>query len=624
MDVDSSRKILGAADYASFIMLMAVSTIIGIYFAYKDRNNATMKNYFFGGKQMHPLIVGLSLAVTFQSAVVVVAAPAETYLSGTLMLWEPLMRVLSVPIVFAYIIPLYHRLQLKTVYEYLELRYNSKLRRILAGMLSLGTLFYVATVIYLPAVAVNAVTSLPLAWSIVITGVIATFYTTMGGMKAVIWTDVLQSGIMIIGMVAVMVRGLIVIGGFGELYNSLDRGDRFTAFRFDYGLVSRLSPGGLIVGGYFMGLGATGIEQSIIQRFQSCATTGKARSALLIYVIPTLIITITSVVDGLIMYAYYEGCDPVKSGKLDSVDQGIPYMTLEIFESIPGMAGLFISAIFSASLSTISSCLNSLSVLVLEEFIAIKRPSMSDKLKVKVGKVIGIVLGAILISMTFGISASESNVFELLYGFTSLTYGPGIAVYFLGIFFPWTNTIGAMTGMFTSYAVLVFMFIGRHFLNHSPYPTNLPDVSTDLCPTNSTEYMINSNATTTNFNATMFNYNVTMINFDATTMESVTTNTIEIERTFLRDIYNVNYNFLMMVGFVITLTVGLIASFITGHTPGSKADPKLFVPLVDLDILPEKVRKFFRFGVPELPVELKVEYSSGNGNIVRVCTEEMK
>nr|XP_039257386.1 sodium-coupled monocarboxylate transporter 1-like [Styela clava] len=596
--MESIRADLGLADYLSFVLLMAVSTVIGIYFAYRDRNEATTKNYFFGGKQMHPVAVGLSLAVTFQSAVVVIAAPAETYLSGTLMMWEALMRILSVPIVFAYVVPLYHRLQLRTVFEYLELRFSSTLRRILAGLLSTGMIFYVGTVLYLPAVAVNAVTSLPLAWSIVITGVIATFYTTLGGMKAVIWTDVLQSGIMILGMVAVLIKGLIVIGGFDELYDSLERGGRFTASRFDYGIISRLSPIGIIVGGFFMGLGGIGIEQSIIQRFQSCETVSKAQSALLVYILPTLIITITSVGNGLIMYAFYEGCDPVKSGKIESIDQGISYMTLEIFQSIPGMTGLFISSIFSASLSTISSCLNSLSVLILEDLIAIKWPSMSDRVKVTVGKILGVILGVVLISMAFAISASGSNVFELLYGFTSLTYGPGIAIYFLGFFFPWTNTIGAMTGLFSSYAVLVFMFVGRRFFNDPPYPTNLPGVSTEFCQNNLTE-----------------NFQITNL----TTELPLTSSAIpEIERTFLRDVYNINYNFLMMIGFIITIIVGIIASFLSGHTPASKADPRLFVPLVDNKRLSLKVLKFFRFGVPNLLSESTKQYRTANKNDVLI------
>nr|XP_039256866.1 sodium-coupled monocarboxylate transporter 1-like [Styela clava] len=605
MDPESIRKDLGVADYLSFVLLMAISTIIGVYFAYKDRNDATTKNYFFGGKQMHPVAVGLSLAVTFQSAIVVIAAPAETYISGTLMMWEPITRILAVPIVLLYLIPLYHRLQLDTVYQYLELRYNSTMRRATSALLSLGSLFYVGTVVYMPAVALNAVTPLSMASSIILTGVICTVYTTLGGMKAVIWTDVIQSGILILGLVAVFIKGLMVVGGFDEMYGAIERGDRLTAFRFDYGIISRLSPGGIIAGAYFMSLGGIGVEQAIVQRFQTCETSGKARCALLVHVVPTIIIGMTSVGNGLIMYAYYEGCDPVKSRKLQNIDQGIPYMTLEIFENIPGMAGIFVSTIFSASLSTISSCLNSLSVLILEDFIVAKWPSLTERRKVAIGKITGGILGIILILLAFGISASEANAFELLYGFTGLTYGPGIAVYFLGFFFPWANAMGAMIGMLTGYMLLALLFIGRQFFNTNPYRANIPTVSTNLCPAN---YTLDG-----------FDYNVTTL--DTSTISGIE----EIqERTFLRDLYNINFNFLMMIGFVITIVVGIIASFISGHTPASKATPRLFVPIIDNKIFPSKVRKFFRFGVPELPEEREVEYKPGaRSSIVGVDVKEL-
>nr|XP_039269782.1 sodium-coupled monocarboxylate transporter 2-like [Styela clava] len=576
----TTKKDLGVVDYISFVGLLLTSCGIGIFYAYRDRGNKTTNNYYFGEGKINAIAVGLSLAVTFRSSLSVIASPAEAYITGTAVLWEEFANTIVVFIVIIYFIPAFRRMKLNTIFEFLELRFSPALAKLASFMYSFGTIFYMGSAVYLPAVSLNAVTSIPLAWSIILTGGICTLYTTLGGMKAVVWNDAVQSFVMIIGMFAVTVRGLTFIGGFDEMMDALERGGRFTGMKFDYGIITRISPTAILIGNFIMCIDTLCFSQSIFQRFLSCKSTRQAQYSMLVYLIPTLLMSVSIYLNGFIMYAYYEGCDPVISGKLENIDQGIPYMALELFENVPGVAGLFISAIFSASLSTISSCLNALSVVILEDFVVKKWPNMSESVKLLTGKISVVVLGTLVVINAFLISIVRSNAIELLYGFTGLIFGPLAGIYILGLFFPWTNKYGAFSGLCSGYVLLAFIFFGNYIWNTDPYTNDIPPRTTGSCPV---------------FNNTFDVY----INVTTTALPGITSAPIEVKHTMLLDVLNLNFNILMFFGWSTAIVIGLVVSFITGHTPGSEANPNYFIPLFDNKYLPAKVKTFFRFGVPD-------------------------
>nr|XP_039270158.1 sodium-coupled monocarboxylate transporter 2-like [Styela clava] len=391
MDENSPKNNFGIDDFIAFAVVLLASCIIGIYFAYKDRKDSSMSTYFFGGKQMHPVAVGLSMAVTFQSSIAVIAEPTEAYIVGNVAIWYPITSFLAFTLSFFYFMPAFYTMDHGTIFEYLQIRFNTYVAKIAAITNTISTIFYMGLVVYAPATVLNAVTPISLNWSIVLTSVICTFYTALGGMKAVMWTDVFQSGIMIIGIISVFIQGLIKIGGFGSLFEALERGERYTAGRFDYGLISRISPLALLLGGVGQKLNSQGLSQQIVQRYQSCKSLRHAQYAALFYIVPTSLIFLINVGNGLVMYAYFEGCDPVKSGEIEEIDQGVPYMTLKLFADIPAMSGIFVAAVFSGSLSTISSGINSFSMVIVEDFITpcSEKVANSDTMKIILGKTFG-------------------------------------------------------------------------------------------------------------------------------------------------------------------------------------------------------------------------------------------
>ncbi|CAK8694699.1 unnamed protein product [Clavelina lepadiformis] len=148
------------------------------------------------------------MAVTYISAITIIGAPTEAYNYGMVVLWYSAAPIISNVIACLYYIPLVHKLSLK----------------------SINQTIYMGITVYLPALAINALTPLSLNWSIMITSGLCTFYTVLGGMKAVVWTDTLQTTVIFAGGFAALVKTIVIIGGFGKMWDALERGGRINIF----------------------------------------------------------------------------------------------------------------------------------------------------------------------------------------------------------------------------------------------------------------------------------------------------------------------------------------------------------------------------------------------------------
>ncbi|NXR03807.1 SC5A5 protein, partial [Sagittarius serpentarius] len=177
-------------DYGVFGLMLLISTSIGLFHGLAKGGQKTSEDFFTGGRRMSALPVGLSLSASFMSAIQVLGVPAEAYRYGAKFLWMCLGQLLNTLLTAQLFLPVFYRLGLTSTYEYLERRFSRSVR--LCGTLQyvMATMLYTGIVIYAPALILNQVTGLDIWASLLSTGVICTFYTTIGGMKAVIWTDV--------------------------------------------------------------------------------------------------------------------------------------------------------------------------------------------------------------------------------------------------------------------------------------------------------------------------------------------------------------------------------------------------------------------------------------------------
>ncbi len=256
-----------------------------------------------------------------------------------------------------------------SVFEYFELRFKSKRVR-LCGMICyvIGTLFSSSLYIYGPGSALVALTDLDEKISICMIGTIATVYTAIGGIKAVIWTDFYQTIIMISSLVIIIVKGLIDIGGFENMWQINLYGGRLQLFDFNPDPFIRQSFWSQTIGYIFVLSLFYSVDQQMIQRFLASKDKKTAQRALLLHM--PLIFSFFSLVcfAGLVMYANFFACDIISAKKISNSNQLLGYFVTNNLSNFPGISGLFLGALFCASFSSISSVLSSLSSIIWQDF----------------------------------------------------------------------------------------------------------------------------------------------------------------------------------------------------------------------------------------------------------------
>ena len=309
-----------------------------------------------------------------------------------------------------------HPLKLTSAYEYLELRFQSKAVRLMGSCFGiLSSVFYMGVVMFGPSIALEAVTGFPVWSSIVVISCSAVLYTSIGGIKAVIWTDVFQAVVMIGGMLAILVKGTVDVGGPGSVWNVAEQGGRINFFNFDPDPTVRHTFWNLLIGTFFSGFGIV-FSQTTVQRISSTPTVRDAQKVVGIAAPGFPVVLLLAAYEGVVAYSYFASikrCDPLESKELDNQNQIIPFMVLDIFSSAPGMSGFFLAALFSASLSTVSSSLSSLSAIVWKDIVQPLVGKVSETKATLIAKLSVVVSGSLACGIAFLVSQIGGNIAQI-------------------------------------------------------------------------------------------------------------------------------------------------------------------------------------------------------------------
>ena len=203
-------------------------------------------------------------------------------------------------------------------------------------------------------------------------------------------------------------------------------------------------------------------------------TTRGAQQALFINAIGAAIVILLCGVIGVVLYAYYATCDPYTARYVSDIDQIFPYFVMEVLSSKKGLPGVFLACIFSGSLSTISSGLNSLAAVVIEDvYKGLMGRPLTDERQGFVSKLFSIFLGAVVILLTYVVSylGSILNAALSLFGVLS---GPIMGVFFLGFFVPQANRHGGFIGFLASLALQLWIFLGAQITRRQRKSERLP------------------------------------------------------------------------------------------------------------------------------------------------------
>ncbi|CAK8694368.1 unnamed protein product [Clavelina lepadiformis] len=583
--MDFSPKTFTVADYVVFALMLSVSTAIGIFYVIKDRKKQNIEEYLMGGRSMSAYPVAFSLSVGFMSALVVLGTPSEVYRYGTIFSWYMLGFVWMSVVVAEIYIPTFYNMQLSSVYEYLEKRFNRLIRIEGTLLYLLQTALYIGIVIYAPALALSAVTGFHLWGAIISTAAICVLYSTLGGLKAVIWTDAFQAIIMLIGFISIIIRGSVVMGGFENIWRACEEGGRIEFLKFKADPRIRHTAWSLTFGGGSLFLALYGVNQGQVQRYLSCKSFHEAKKAVLLNNIGVILLNVFGIMCGLIAYAYYQYCDPLSYGVVEKPDQLMPYLVLDIFQDYPGMPGLFITCVYSGSLSTVSTAITAMSSVTVQDFL---KPTFnwSDETFTWISRGMITFYGSVCMLFAY-LASSLGQVLQAGISVLGLVGGPLLGLYTLGMLFPFANSVGAFFGANSGLAAAIWVFIGSRNYPPSPEFLNELSYSTKNCPG--------------------FENDTTTSSLDITTTAKETTPYNPPEA----NLYALSYQLYTMFGFFWTIGIGLLVSLLTGGWKNRKTvDPRLIYPFFDhwiFKYLPVLCLKYLRCGVKQQGFDYKDE-----------------
>lgn len=481
-----SQTLFSWVDYAFFAVTICSSLLIGVYYGCFGTKQKTKEEYLHGGRRMRSFPVGMSLAASHLSGITMLGVPAEVYLYGTQYAICPITVVLlMVTVVYVYL-PVFYKLQLPSSYEYLKLRFGHELRTFASCLYVLATILHVPIVIYIPSLALNQVTGLNLYLISTIICLVCIFYTTLGGLRAVVLSDTIQLSITISTMLIVIAIGTYKSGGFVKIWSDASDRERIELFNMDFNPTARQTFWGVTIGMWATFIGNLGVNPSSVQRFLSLPTYTAVKRAAIVFGVGTVIAKVAGCWIGLILFATYMDCDPFSVGKINRVDQMLPYYLLDAGR-LKGLSGLFVAGICGTALSSMSTCINTLSLTVYEDFLRSRLPSdISRKATNRILKGIVVVSGLLSLVLIFVIE-KLGGVLQISLSFHAVTHGPLLGLISLGMLFPIVNKKGALWGGIVSsiltsmlvFGAQVYIFMGRVKRVYKP-------MSTEHCDANAT------------------------------------------------------------------------------------------------------------------------------------------
>ncbi len=430
---------------------LALLVAMGVYFA---RRAGTAQDFFLAGGRMPWWAAGLSIFATMLSAITYLSIPATAYASDWTRFLVNMGIPLIAPIVIFFFLPFYRKLRVTSAYEYLENRFDVSLRLLGSASFILFQLGRMGIVLLLPALALSAVTGLHLFLCIALMGLLSTLYTVLGGMEAVIWTDVIQVVVLIGGALAAL--GIIaadIPGGFGQIVTEAAEHDKWNLINPGWDLYSD-SLFVIFLGMVFTNLLPYTTDQAVVQRYMTTPTEQSARNAIWTGALLAVPASILFFFLGTALFVFYQHF-PDRLATLERPDQLLPWFIVR--EMPAGLGGLVIAGVFAAAMSSLDSSIHSITTAVTTDFFKRFRPDREEKQWLGLARRIVFILGVLGTVSAMLISTLDLRaLWGLFLDITGLFLGTLGGLFILGIFTRRTTAFHAWIGALASAATLAY------------------------------------------------------------------------------------------------------------------------------------------------------------------------
>ena len=452
-------------DYVIVIASILLAIGMGVYFSHRQKDTS---HYFTGSGKVPVWAVGMSIFATLISSVTFLAYPGAAYGGNWVLLVQGLMVPIVLVALIGVIVPLFRRVIRLSTYEYFErrfgafARYYSSIAFVLTHFTKMGSVFF------LVSMALSQFMAVDIFWVIGVLGVTIILLTFLGGMEAIIWMDVIQGGLLIGGGVLCVILLLAAVGTPYGPSDILSTAWNATTMVGPYE-TSKIGVGPfewdfvettfwvMAFNGIFYALQKYGTDQTIVQRYLTAKDDKSAKKAAFIGVFLSVPVWTMFMFVGSLLFAYYQ-LSPDTAIEGMKPDAVFPHF---ISTQLPlGVRGIIIAAIAAAAISSLDSDLNCLSAIAVEDYLVRFRPDVSDKTKLRAGRLVVVIagLGAVAIAVLYAVSHGGA-VLETIFSFYAIFSAGIVGIFLLGLCTKRANKQGLYIGLvvcilFTAYAML--------------------------------------------------------------------------------------------------------------------------------------------------------------------------
>ena len=437
--------------------------VLGVYFIgmlllgffFMKRESST-DDFFKAGGRIPWWAAGISIFATTLSAITFIAIPAKSYAVDWRMFMFNMAIIAIAPIVIRYFLPFFRRFNFDTAYQYLEARFNRAVRWLASALFVFFMVSRIAIVLFLPSLALNAVTGFNIYLAIIVMGVVTIIYCTSGGIEAVVWGDVIQGFILVGGAfiaLAFMLAG--VEGGLSGFFEITAEQQKFHTFdfRFDF---SQPVFWVVVIGGLANTLISYTSDQSVVQRYMTTKDEKATAQSIWLNGFLSIPVSLIFFLLGTGLYAYYTSNPERMSVVNPNIDSVFPQFIVAQMPS--GVAGLLIAAIFAAAMSTLSSNINSVSAVITSDFYKVLSKAGRHQHTMEVARWSGIIVGVLGIMMALILATwNIASLWDQFNTFLGLLTGGLGALFVMGVFFPRISGNAALAGVVGGLIVLMLM-----------------------------------------------------------------------------------------------------------------------------------------------------------------------
>lgn len=502
------REGLTTLDYVAVGGYLLITLAIVIW---SLRRQSSIEDFFVGGRRMPWMAVGLSLMATLMSTISYLGVPGEMIKHGVAMFVGQLSIPLSMTVVLLLWVPFFMRLRLTSAYEYLELRFNYPARLLGGGLFLLLRLGWMSLVMYtaslalaemtrsaLPAGAVDPLAAwlngdaagneavLPLwgetflFWVIGIVGLAATVYTALGGIRAVIWTDVLQF-LMLFGGTWFILGYVLWTTGTGPTHwwatVTAAAPEHTSPELFSFDVTTRVTVFTAIVSMFFWTICTHGSDQVVLQRYFSTSSLSAARRSYIVSAIADISVNTLLALSGLALLSFYlehpaylpQGMAPV-----EQADRVMPYFFAHQLPA--GLAGLILASFLCDAMQTLDSGVNSITAVTTKDVFERLFPGGGKLLKKLtlarlLTLVVGVAVTGLALGLAYNVQHSGRNIIDLMPRSFNMFLGPLASLFFIGMFLPRCTARSALPAVLTGLAVSITWSYWRELTRRDEIPT---------------------------------------------------------------------------------------------------------------------------------------------------------